>query len=356
MTLQVLISTCSPEGISRVAAMALPAVEGVEYLVMWQRHEGGEVPEALDERPDVRVMRSERIGLSANRNDLLDVATADAVLIAVDACDAADQLMLAKWIIRNLAWQEGYDITFAPKITVGKAGSGLHIHMRMVDADGKNMMLDRDRRLSEVARRAIAGLMKLAPAITAFGNTTPTSYFRLVPHQEAPTNVCWGDRNRSVLVRVPLGWTTDKDMCAELNPGTEKLQLDTTQKQTVEIRSADGSADIYLLMASLAVALRYGYELEDGLKVAADTYVDVNIHNTENAEVLSRLAQLPTNCSESADCLEAVRDIFEARGVFDHATIDGTLATLRSYDPAEAEAAKHDPRLMQTLVNRYFHC
>ena len=72
--------------------------------------------------------------------------------LPVDACDAADQLMLAKWIIRNLAWQEGYDITFAPKITVGKAGSGLHIHMRMVDADGKNMMLDRDRRLSEVAR------------------------------------------------------------------------------------------------------------------------------------------------------------------------------------------------------------
>ena len=84
MTLQVLISTCSPEGISRVAAMALPAVEGVEYLVMWQRHEGGEVPEALAERPDVRVMRSGRIGLSANRNDLLDVATADAVLIADD--------------------------------------------------------------------------------------------------------------------------------------------------------------------------------------------------------------------------------------------------------------------------------
>ena len=275
--------------------------------------------------------------------------------LPVDARSAADQLMIAKWVIRNLAYQQGYDITFAPKITAGKAGSGLHIHMRIVK-DGKNMMLDENRQLSQVARRAIAGLMKLAPAITAFGNTNPTSYFRLVPHQEAPTNVCWGDRNRSVLVRVPLGWTTDKDMCAELNPGTESLALDTTQKQTVEIRSADGSADIYLLMASLAVALRYGYELEDGLKVAADTYVDVNIHNAEHADVLSRLAQLPTNCSESADCLEAARDIFEARGVFDRATVDGTIAALRDYDPAEAEAAKHDLQLMQTLVNRHFHC
>ena len=46
--------------------------------------------------------------------------------------------------------------------------------------------------LSATARKAIAGMMELAPSITAFGNTNPTSYFRLVPHQEAPTNICWG--------------------------------------------------------------------------------------------------------------------------------------------------------------------
>lgn len=276
--------------------------------------------------------------------------------LPVDAGNAADTLVLAKWIIRNLAWQNGFDVTFAPKITTGKAGSGLHIHMRMVDAEGHNRMLDKDRKLSEIARRAIAGLMKLAPAITAFGNANPTSYFRLVPHQEAPTNVCWGDRNRSVLVRVPLGWTTDKDMCAVLNPGTVELSLDKTQKQTVEIRSADGSADVYMLMASLAVALRYGIELEDGLKIAADTYVDVNIHNAENAAVLSRLAQLPVNCAESADELEKVRDIFEARGVFDPAAIDGVLKRLRSFDQKEADEAMHDDARMQDLVNRYFHC
>lgn len=276
--------------------------------------------------------------------------------LPVDAENAADQLMLAKWIIRNLAWQEGYDVTFSPKITTGKAGSGLHIHMRMVDNDGANVMLDSNRKLSETARRAIAGLMKLAPAITAFGNTNPTSYFRLVPHQEAPTNVCWGDRNRSVLVRVPLGWNTDKDMCSELNPGTESIGLDTTQKQTVEIRSADGSADVYLLMASLAVALRYGFELKDGLQVAEETYVDVNIHNDENAHILNRLAQLPVNCAESAKCLEKTRDIFEAHGVFDKTMINGLIKKLESYDQDEADAAMKDNVKMQELVSRYFHC
>ena len=98
--------------------------------------------------------------------------------LPVPAEEAADQLMLAKWVIRNLAYQLGLDVTFAPKITVGKAGSGLHIHMRMMK-DGKNQMIEGGA-LSEVARKAIAGMMDLAPSITAFGNKNPTSYFRLV--------------------------------------------------------------------------------------------------------------------------------------------------------------------------------
>lgn len=275
--------------------------------------------------------------------------------LPVPAEEAADQLMLAKWVIRNLAYKEGYDVTFAPKITTGKAGSGLHIHMKMT-RDGKNMMLDNNRHISDTARRAIAGLMKLAPAITAFGNTNPTSYFRLVPHQEAPTNVCWGDRNRSVLVRVPLGWTSPEDMCAVVNPGeSTPSSVDPTQKQTVEIRSADGSADIYQLLAGLAVALRYGIESPDALEVADRTYVDVNIHAAENATRLEALDSLPVDCASSAACLESSRAIFEENGVFSPGMIDGILSKLRSYDPAEAEAAKADPARMQRLVNRYFH-
>lgn len=173
---------------------------------------------------------------------------------------AADQLVLAKWVIRNLAQMNGLDVTFAPKITVGKAGSGLHIHMRMMK-DGKNYMI-KDHKLSEEARRAIAGMMILAPSITAFGNKTSVSYFRLVPHQEAPTNVCWGDCNRSVLVRVPLGWTSGRDMSVQVNTLEAEANNDTTLKQTVEMRSPDASADIYQLMAGLCVACRYGLEME----------------------------------------------------------------------------------------------
>ena len=275
--------------------------------------------------------------------------------LPVNAENAADQLMIAKWVIRNLAYQYGYDITFAPKITIGKAGSGLHIHMRMMK-DGQNQML-KDGALSDTARKAIAGMMQLAPSITAFGNTNPTSYFRLVPHQEAPTNVCWGDRNRSVLVRVPLGWSAQTDMCALANPLESDSNYDTTQKQTVEMRSPDGSADLYQLLAGLAVACRHGFEIENALAIAEQTYVNVNIHQKENADKLKALAQLPDSCAASADCLQKQRTVFEQYNVFSPAMIDGIISRLRSYNDATLRKDIQDKsEEMLALVSKFFHC
>lgn len=275
--------------------------------------------------------------------------------LPVRAEDAADQLMIAKWVIRNLANDFDYNITFAPKITIGKAGSGLHVHMRMMK-DGKNQML-KDGVLSDTARKAIAGMMLLAPSITAFGNTNPTSYFRLVPHQEAPTNICWGDRNRSVLVRVPLGWSGKADMSALANPLEADSHYDTTQKQTVEMRSPDGSADLYQLLAGLAVACRYGFEQEDALAIAERTYVNVNIHQKEHEEKLKGLKQLPDSCAASAKCLQNQRAVFEAFQVFSPAMIDGIISKLKSYNDTTLRSDLQDkPEEMQELVNKYFHC
>ena len=263
--------------------------------------------------------------------------------------------MIAIWVIRNLAYEYGWNITFSPKITAGKAGSGLHIHMRIMK-DGKNQMLQ-DGVLSETARKAIAGMMKLAPSITAFGNTNPTSYFRLVPHQEAPTNICWGDRNRSVLVRVPLGWAAKKDMCSLANPLEADSHYDTTQKQTVEMRSPDGSADLYQLLAGLAVACRYGFEIPDALDIAEKTYVNVNIHQEENKARLETLDQLPDSCAASAKRLQQQRGIFEQHNVFSPSMDDGSIKKLVSYnDTLGREDLKNDPEGMLELVNRYFHC
>lgn len=82
MTLDVLISTIDRAGIERVAAMGLPEVGGVRYVVSWQRPEG-EVPQALM-RPDVTVSRLQGRGTSRNRNHAIDLSTADICLVADD--------------------------------------------------------------------------------------------------------------------------------------------------------------------------------------------------------------------------------------------------------------------------------
>ena len=269
--------------------------------------------------------------------------------------DAANQLTIAKWMIRNLGHQFGYDVTFAPKITVGKAGSGLHVHMRLMK-NGVNQML-KNGVLSDTAKRAIAGMMELAPSITAFGNMNPTSYFRLVPHQEAPTNVCWGDRNRSVLVRVPLGWASKSDLCKQANPGEPESAYDVRQKQTVEMRSPDASANVYLLMAGLAVACRHGFEMKNGLEVAEKTYVNVNIHKQENAKLLDSLATLPDSCWASADKLVEQRAVYEEKGVFSPAMIDGIVAQLKAFkDKTLRRDVSKKPAEIAKLVKTYFYC
>ena len=271
------------------------------------------------------------------------------------AQDAANQLVVAKWMIRNMGAKYGYDVTFAPKITVGKAGSGLHIHMRLMK-NGVNQMLKAGV-VSDTAKRAIAGMMELAPSITAFGNMNPPSYLRLVPHQEAPTNVCWGDRNRSVLVRVPLRWSAKADLCRLANPKERSSAYDTRQKQTVEMRSPDASANVYLLLAALAVACRHGFSLKDGVKVADATYVNVNIHKAENAKLLKKLATLPDSCWASADCLQEQRKVYEAKGVFSPAMIDGIIAQLKAFEDQtlRAEVTK-SKAAMAELVKTYFYC
>jgi glutamine synthetase len=275
--------------------------------------------------------------------------------LPVDLEDAADQLVIAKWVLRTLAYKYGITVTFAPKITVGKAGSGLHIHTQLVK-DGKNMMVENGN-LSNVAKKTIAGYLELAPSLTAFGNTNPTSYFRLVPHQEAPTTVCWGDRNRSVLVRVPLGWRNMIDMAADANPLENTGSFDHSSKQTIEFRCPDGSADIHLLLAGLAVAVLHGFEMQDALEFAERTFVDVDVFNDEDKIKAKNLTNLPSSCWESAECLVKHKSIYKKYDVFSDDILDLVISKLRNYnDRSIRERLSYNQEELLELVDKFFHC
>ena len=249
----------------------------------------------------------------------------------VDIEDAADQLVIAKWIMRKLAYEYGVTLTFAPKITVGKAGSGLHVHCRFAK-DGKYVMTENGE-LTDYCKKAIAGIMDAGTSLPAFGNPHPLSFMRLVPHQEAPTALCWSFSNRSALVRVPLGWTKKTDMAAKCNPGEPSQSKDFSAKQTFEWRASDGFADIYMLMACLCVAARHGFEMPDALEVAEKTFVPlgVNIHDASNAELMGRLEQLPGNCVEAAGELRKDKDIYVAENVFPEDIVEYLIKYLQNF-------------------------
>ncbi|MBK6879001.1 MAG: glutamine synthetase [Ignavibacteria bacterium] len=272
----------------------------------------------------------------------------------VEAEDAADQIVIGKWILRMLGHKYGVNVSFAPKITVGKAGSGLHIHMQ-AEKDGVNIMVD-DMGISDVARKIITGLLEKAKPLTAFGNTTPLSYLRLVPHQEAPTNICWGDTNRSALVRVPLGWIAKTNMVRDANPFERYDVPYIPGKQTIEPRTPDGSADIYHLLAGIIMAAQHGLEMPDGLQRSEELFVDVNIFKDENKHRAKALEQLPVSCGESADALEKDRAFFEKNNIFPKGTIDRIINQLKSFDDrnlSERLFGKDDE--IRKLVIEYLH-
>jgi glutamine synthetase len=268
--------------------------------------------------------------------------------------EAAEQMIIAKWILRMLGYRYGVDISYAPKITVGKAGSGMHFHM-MLEKDGENLTVENGK-LSDNAKKMIAGILDSADALTAFGNTIPTSYLRLVPHQEAPTNICWGDRNRSVVIRVPLGWTGADSMIRHANPQDASAYKKGVSKQTFEFRVPDGSADIYLTLAGLVVSALRGLNMPNALSLAEQLYVDVNIFKPEHKDKLEKLKQLPLSCWESADALEAKRNIFENNHIFPEGLIASRIAKLKVFNDkglSEKLFGKKDE--IKKLVDQFLH-
>jgi glutamine synthetase len=97
--------------------------------------------------------------------------------------------------------------------------------------------------------------------------------------------------------------------------------------------------------------------MADALEVAERTYVNVNIHDAQNADRLAQLAQLPDSCVASAVCLAKQREVYEQYDVFSPAMIDGIIAQLRAFDDASLRKnIENYPEEVLKLVNEYFHC
>ncbi len=273
----------------------------------------------------------------------------------VDSEDAADQLVVAKWILRMLGKKYGVNVTFIPKISLGKPGSGLHYHF-LVEQDDQNMLVE-EGELTSTSYKMIAGVLDMSPALTAFANTNPISYLRIMQGQGVPHFVCWGKRNRSALIRVPLGWNKHMELGAVANK-QEPANIDYSFRQTIEYRGADGSANPYLFSAALIVAFLKGFADTEAVKKADDYYTEEDLFLLEDNEQLESYSQLPTSCHSSAEILEEYRSYFEQDSIFPKSIINHTILKLREFDDKELSSnfkTYGENQDLDTLIDEYLH-
>jgi glutamine synthetase len=116
----------------------------------------------------------------------------------------ADQLQMYKYIIKNVAYQNGYTVTFMPKPVFKDNGSGMHCHQSLWKS-GVNQFFDEAgyALVSQTALHYIGGILKHAPSLLAFCAPTTNSYRRLVPGYEAREPGIFGPQPlRCVRIRV----------------------------------------------------------------------------------------------------------------------------------------------------------
>ncbi len=206
---------------------------------------------------------------------------------------SADNIMMYKYIVKNVAAEYGKVATFMPKPLFNDNGSGMHTHQSLWK-DGKNLFAgDGYGDMSETALYYIGGILHHAHAMAAILNPTTNSYKRLVPGFEAPVNLAYSYRNRSAAVRIPV---TPKE---------------AVKAKRMEYRSPDPSANPYL---AFAVMLMAGIDGIKNKRHPGDP-VDGDIYRMSEAQ-RKNIKQLPGSLHEALDALEADHAFLLEGGVF----------------------------------------
>jgi len=122
-----------------------------------------------------------------------------------DPLAAADQAVLLRRIIRQVARKHNMEATFMAKPHIDEAGSGTHIHVSLLDAEGNNIFAHDDPIHHPPMRFAMGGLLDMADSVQALLCPNINSYRRLAPGAFAPTSKTWGYDNRTAALRIPSG-------------------------------------------------------------------------------------------------------------------------------------------------------
>ncbi len=155
----------------------------------------------------------------------------------LSACDHAIQL---KRLIRQIAENHGMNATFMAKPYEEFAGSGMHVHVSMLDAAGNNAFISDDGSDSPLLKRVLAGMIDLMPASMALLAPNVNAYRRFLPEAFVPLQASWGHNNRTVALRIPCG---------------------DPENHRVEYRVAGADANPYLVVAAVMAGMLQGIDV-----------------------------------------------------------------------------------------------
>ncbi len=222
-----------------------------------------------------------------------------------DLVGMADNLLMYKYVVKNVAKAHGKTATFMPKPLWGDNGSGMHVH-QSIWKDGANLFFDKKgyALLSKSAKYYIGGLLRHAPALLALVAPTVNSYHRLVPGFEAPVNIAYSRRNRSAAVRIPM-------------------YSDSPKTKRVEFRCPDPSCNPYLAFAAMLMAGLDGIQKRMDPGDPAD--YDIFEHHGPNG-----IKQVPGSLSESLCALEGDYEFLLKGGVFTQDVLETWIGLKRS--------------------------
>ena len=229
---------------------------------------------------------------------------------------SADNMVLYKYIVRNVAYQYGKTVTFMPKPIFGDNGSGMHTHQSLWTGQKPLFAGDNYAGLSQMALWYIGGLLRHARALSAIIAPTTNSYKRLVPGYEAPVNLAYSRRNRSAAVRIPMYSNSPKS-------------------KRVEFRPPDPAANPYLAFAAMMMA---GL---DGIvnKIDPGEPLDKDIYDL-SPEEMKRVPSMPASLDEALTCLEEDHGFLIKGDVFSEELLETFISYKRK---AEAEAVRLRP-------------
>ena len=207
-----------------------------------------------------------------------------------DCLKTADRHTFFKYMVKTLAEKPGLRATFMPKPFENLTGNGCHAHISVWDKK-KNKFLDKSDKLglSKMAYNFLGGVIKNASSLSAFFNPTINSYRRInAPPTKSgaswsPSSISYTGNNRTHMIRIP-------------DPGRFELRL------------MDGSANPYLLQASVLAAGLYGLKnkIDPGEPLTCNMYTDY--------EKYPNLPKLPNELQDSLELLKNNNEMSEAFG------------------------------------------